>query len=41
MKIPAYDDTEDEYIEGTVTSIGDMPLNVAERGAVYIVKITP
>ena len=41
MKIPAYDDTEDEYIEGTVTSIGDIPLNISERGTAYVVKITP
>lgn len=24
--------TENEYIEGIVTSIGDIPLNIAERG---------
>ena len=41
IKIPAYDDTEYEYLEGTVISIGDIPLNIAERGASYVVKITP
>jgi len=41
IKIPAYDDTEDEYIEGTVTGIGDISLNISERGTAYVVKITP
>ena len=41
IKIPAYDDTENEYIEGTVISVGDIPLNIAEKGPSYVVKITP
>ncbi len=41
LKLPAYDDTEFEYINGTVTSISDIPLNISERGVVYAVKITP
>ena len=41
LKLPAYDDTEFEYINGTVTSISDIPFNISERGVVYMVKITP
>ena len=41
MKLPAYDDTEFEYIEGTVISVGGIPLSIAERGVTYEVKITP
>ena len=41
LKLPAYDDTEFECINGTVTSISDIPLNISERGVVYAVKITP
>jgi hypothetical protein len=41
LKLPAYDDTEFEYINGTVTSKNNIPLNISERGVVYMVKITP
>lgn len=41
LKLPAYDDTEFEYINGAVASISDIPLNLSERGVVYMVKITP
>ena len=41
LKLPAYDDTEFEYINGTVTSISKIPLNISERGVVYSVKIIP
>lgn len=41
IKIQAYDETENEYIEGTVMSVGNMPLSIKEKGTTYVVKITP
>ena len=41
IKLPAYNGTEFEYINGTVTGISDIPLSISEKGIVYAVEITP
>jgi adhesin transport system membrane fusion protein len=41
LKLPAYDDTEYECINGNVTRISNIPLDISEHGVVYVVKITP
>lgn len=39
VKIAAYDDTEYEYLEGEIASIGDIALNMEKLGSVYMVEI--
>ena len=39
LKLPAYDDTEYEYLNGVVSEISDIPLNVQGKGIVYSVEI--
>lgn len=41
LKLPAFDDTEYEYISGKVISVSDVPISISDRGVVYVVKITP
>lgn len=39
VKIAAYDNTEYEYMEGKIVSIGDIALNMEKLGSVYTVEI--
>ncbi len=39
VKIAAYDNTEYEYMEGEIVSIGDIALNMEKLGSVYMVEI--
>ena len=39
IKIAAYNDTKYEYMEGKVISVGDVAINIEEKGAMYMVEI--
>lgn len=40
IKLPGYEDTEYEYIDGTVVSISNIPINKEEKGVTYMVRIS-